>query len=61
MDLTVYGRLELWEDSPSGRPQTMDVPPEHPVRTNGRSIPQWSRTEEGRSADLTPGPWGTLC
>ncbi|MZG02191.1 DUF899 family protein [Streptomyces sp. SID5614] len=55
MDLTVYGRQELWEDSPSGWPQTMDAPPEHPMRTNGRPIPQWSRIEEGRSDDLTPG------
>ncbi len=55
IDLTVYGRQELWEDSPSGWPQTMDAPPAHPMRTNGRPIPQWSRIEEGRSDALTPG------
>jgi predicted dithiol-disulfide oxidoreductase (DUF899 family) len=51
MDLTVYGRQEPWEDSPSGWPQGMDGY----VRLNGRPIAQWSRIEAGRSDDLTVG------
>lgn len=50
MDLTVYGRQESWEDSPSGWPQRpVD---EHNTRANGRPIAQWSRIEAGRSDDL---------
>ncbi|WNF27875.1 DUF899 family protein [Streptomyces sp. C11-1] len=56
MDLTVYGRQEQWEDSPPGWPQDKDVPPEHPMRSNGRPIPQWSRIKAGRSDDLRPRP-----
>ena len=64
MDLTVYGRQESWEDSPSGWPQqcsntrtaggSPDWPPvqEWP---SGRPIAQWSRLESGRSDDLTAG------
>jgi predicted dithiol-disulfide oxidoreductase (DUF899 family) len=64
MDLTVYGRQESWEDSPSGWPQqcsntrsaggSPDWPPieEWP---SGRPIAQWSRLEAGRSDDLTAG------
>jgi len=52
MDLTVYGRQEQWEDSPSGWPQQWQ--PEAPKRINGRPIAQWSRLEAGRSDDLTP-------
>ena len=48
MDLTVYGRQEPWEDSPTGWPRRR----EH-TRTNGRPIAQWSRLEAGRSDDLT--------
>jgi predicted dithiol-disulfide oxidoreductase (DUF899 family) len=40
LDLTVYGRQEVWEDSPAGWPQ-------HPVATwwkdHGRPVPQWTR------------------
>ena len=50
MDLTVYGRQELWEDSPAGWPQQW--PPDAPKLTNGRPIAQWSRLEAGRSDDL---------
>jgi hypothetical protein len=54
MDLTVYGRQEPWEDSPSGWPQQWGVGPgEHVTRINGRPIAQWSRLEAGRSDDLT--------
>lgn len=48
MDLTVYGRQEPWEDSPSGWPQEDATL----TRTNGRPIAQWSRVEAGRSDDL---------
>ena len=51
MDLTVYGRQEPWEDSPSGWPQGIDG---H-VRVNGRPIAQWPRLKAGRSDDLTGG------
>jgi len=38
LDLTVYGRQEKWEDSPSGWPQRLNG--EHPYRTGGRPIVQ---------------------
>jgi predicted dithiol-disulfide oxidoreductase (DUF899 family) len=49
LDLTVYGRQETWEDSPTGWPQgdNMDT-----LRTNGRPTSQWSRLKAGRSDDL---------
>jgi predicted dithiol-disulfide oxidoreductase (DUF899 family) len=49
LDLTVYGRQEPWEDSPS------DWPPPwkgHPYRTDGRPIVQWPRVKAGHSDDL---------
>jgi predicted dithiol-disulfide oxidoreductase (DUF899 family) len=48
MDLTAYGRQEIWEDSPEGWPQRGD----YNYRANGRPIAQWSRIEAGRSDDL---------
>jgi predicted dithiol-disulfide oxidoreductase (DUF899 family) len=48
LDLTVYGRQEVWEDSPAGWPRW----PGHPFRANGRPIAQWPRLEAGRSDDL---------
>jgi predicted dithiol-disulfide oxidoreductase (DUF899 family) len=54
MDLTVYGRQETWEDSPSGWPQPWPVDSSN-IRTNGRPTPQWSRLEAGRSDDLGTG------
>jgi predicted dithiol-disulfide oxidoreductase (DUF899 family) len=48
MDLTVYGRQEQWEDSPTGWPRRGD----YNYRTNGRPIAQWSRLAVGRSDDL---------
>ena len=49
LDLTVYGRQEPWEDSPSGWPQsTVNTS----LRANGRPYAQWSRIEAGRSDDL---------
>jgi len=49
LDLTVYGRREVWEDSPPGWPQEL----EHDVwRVDGRPTAQWSRLAAGRSDDL---------
>lgn len=52
LDLTVYGRQETWEDSPSGWPQRaiMDM-----LRSNGRPTAQWSRLKAGHSDDLCTG------
>jgi len=49
LDLTVYGRQETWEDSPTAWPQgdIMDT-----LRTNGRPTSQWSRLTAGHSDDL---------
>jgi len=47
LDLTVYGRQERWEDSPAGWPQRPKG--EHPYRTDGRPIVQWSRLKAGYS------------
>ena len=61
MDLTVYGRQERWEDSPSGWPQRCSNTrtdagspgwPPVSVWPGGRPIAQWSRLEAGRSDDL---------
>jgi predicted dithiol-disulfide oxidoreductase (DUF899 family) len=54
LDLTVYGRQELWEDSPTGWPQRSKG--EHNFRANGRPIAQWSRLEAGHSDDLDTTP-----
>jgi predicted dithiol-disulfide oxidoreductase (DUF899 family) len=52
LDLTVYGRQEDWEDSPTGWPQgsIMDT-----LRVDGRPRPQWSRLKAGYSDDLGTG------
>src|ERR1700733_5617436 len=50
LDLTVYGRQERWEDSPTGWPQRSEG--EHPYRVDGRPIVQWSRVKAGYSDDL---------
>lgn len=52
MDLTVYGRQEEWEDSPSGWPIYPLGEDRQPMRKNGRPIAQWSRLQPGRSDDL---------
>ncbi len=54
LDLTVYGRQEAWEDSPTGWPQRWGKGTGEPdaYRTGGRPIAQWSRLEAGRSDDL---------
>ena len=56
LDMTVYGRQEPWEDSPTGWPQLFK--PESgggQFRHGGRPISQWSRLAAGRSDDLGPG------
>ena len=50
LDLTIYGRQERWEDSPSGWPQRFEG--EGNFRTDGRPTAQWSRLKAGRSDDL---------
>jgi predicted dithiol-disulfide oxidoreductase (DUF899 family) len=52
IDLTAYGRQEDWEDSPAGWPQEWGDEGQHPFRSDGRPISQWSRLEAGRSDDL---------
>lgn len=59
LDLTVYGRQEKWEDSPTGWPQqctytrTRTGPPTwEPEWPGGRPIAQWPRLAAGRSDDL---------
>ena len=54
LDLTVYGRQEMWEDSPVGWPRRWGTNTEepNPYRTNGRPIAQWPRLRAGRSDDL---------
>src|SRR6185369_2538204 len=49
LDLTVYGRQESWEDSPTGWPQWREV--EQRMRTDGRPIAQWPRLKAGYSDD----------
>ena len=53
LDLTVYGRQEAWEDSPTGWLQRSKG--EHPYRIDGRPIAQWSRLKAGYSDDLGTG------
>jgi hypothetical protein len=52
MDLTVYGRQEAWEDSPSGWPQKRALDGGQAMRANGRPTAQWSRLQAGRSDEL---------
>jgi predicted dithiol-disulfide oxidoreductase (DUF899 family) len=52
LDLTVYGRQEWWEDSPSGWPQQGET---NQYRTDGRPIVQWPRLKAGYSDDLGTG------
>ncbi len=51
LDLTVYGRQELWEDSPADWPRRW---PNNGAqfRTDGRPTSQWSRLAAGRSDTL---------
>jgi predicted dithiol-disulfide oxidoreductase (DUF899 family) len=63
LDLTVYGRQESWEDSPTGWPQQCTItrsktgpPTWEPEWPGGRPIAQWPRLEAGHSDDLGSGP-----
>ena len=47
LDLTVYGRQQDWEDSPSNWPQV-----EEGMRNDGRPTSQWPRLKAGYSDDL---------
>jgi predicted dithiol-disulfide oxidoreductase (DUF899 family) len=47
LDLTVYGRQQDWEDSPSGWPQAPEG-----MSTDDRPTAQWPRLNAGRSDDL---------
>jgi predicted dithiol-disulfide oxidoreductase (DUF899 family) len=47
LDLTVYGRQEKWEDSPTGWLKGKQF-----SRSNGRPTAQWSRLKAGYSDDL---------
>jgi predicted dithiol-disulfide oxidoreductase (DUF899 family) len=61
LDLTVYGRQELWQDSPVGWPQRWDSKGGQ-FRQDGRPTAQWSRIQAGRDDDLGPMPDGwTAC
>jgi predicted dithiol-disulfide oxidoreductase (DUF899 family) len=53
LDMTVYGRQETWEDSPSGWPQPYGKGGGDQFRTDGRPSAQWSRLAAGRSDRLT--------
>jgi len=50
LDMTVYGRQEMWEDSPAGWPQKLKG--KETFRIDGRPIAQWSRLKAGYSDDL---------
>jgi hypothetical protein len=52
LDLTVYGRQETWEDSPTGWPPDTVMAF---LRTDGRPTAQWSRLKAGDSDDLGTG------
>jgi predicted dithiol-disulfide oxidoreductase (DUF899 family) len=54
LDMTVYGRQEIWEDSPPGWPQHFATSGEQ-FRTDGRPTSQWSRLAQGRSDRLSAG------
>jgi len=50
LDLSVYGRQEMWEDSPAGWPKRWTG--KEQMRTDGRPTAQWSRLKAGYSDDL---------
>jgi predicted dithiol-disulfide oxidoreductase (DUF899 family) len=54
LDMTVYGRQELWEDSPARWPQLFETSKGDQFRTDGRPTSQWSRLAAGRSDNLSP-------
>jgi predicted dithiol-disulfide oxidoreductase (DUF899 family) len=52
LDRTVYGRQELWEDSPAGWPQHWAADRGAQFRLDGRPTAQWDRIAAGRDDDL---------
>jgi predicted dithiol-disulfide oxidoreductase (DUF899 family) len=50
LDLTVYGRQEEWEDSPTAWLKGKNF-----TRSNGRPTSQWSRVKAGHSDELQSG------
>ena len=54
LDRTVYGRQEVWEDSPDGWPQSFDTVGGQ-FSLDGRPTAQWSRLRAGRDDDLGTG------
>jgi predicted dithiol-disulfide oxidoreductase (DUF899 family) len=54
LDLTIYGRQEAWEDSPTGWPQRSKG--KQNTRTDGRPTAQWSRLTAGYSDVLDTSP-----
>jgi predicted dithiol-disulfide oxidoreductase (DUF899 family) len=55
LDLTIYGRQEMFEDSPEGWPQPYGKEGSQ-FRIKSRPGLQWSRLEAGRSDELTTSP-----
>jgi len=53
LDMTVYGRQEVWEDSPAGWPKGWGEGKQR-MRRDGRPIAHWSRLKAGYSDDLGP-------
>ena len=53
LDLTVYGRQEMWGDSPTGWPHRFKG--KEFARTDGRPTAQWSRLKAGYSDNLGSG------
>jgi predicted dithiol-disulfide oxidoreductase (DUF899 family) len=51
LDMTVYGRQEIWEDSPADWPQRFRTDGDQ-FRINGRPTAQWSRLADGHSDAL---------
>jgi predicted dithiol-disulfide oxidoreductase (DUF899 family) len=61
LDRTVYGRQELWEDSPEGWPQRWGSRGGQ-FQLDGRPAAQWSRIRAGRDDDLgAVGEGSTAC
>jgi predicted dithiol-disulfide oxidoreductase (DUF899 family) len=56
LDVTVYGRQETWENSPTGWPQRFKTGARGQFRTDGRPTAQWSRLNSGYSDDLAVRP-----
>jgi predicted dithiol-disulfide oxidoreductase (DUF899 family) len=54
LDITPYGRQELWEDSPDGWPRHFATNGDQ-FRTGGRPTAQWARLAAGHSDNLTAG------